>query len=91
MIILLNFLVKLDANNILVCYYQDFYVMFQFAFNFWWNSIVKTFVMMIGEFEYDGIFNDAKNPDNVDLYTSQVLSSCIELFGEKKQYYVCTL
>ncbi|XP_076812155.1 uncharacterized protein LOC143459076 isoform X2 [Clavelina lepadiformis] len=41
----------------------------QYAFNQWWNSIVKTFVMMIGEFDYDTIFNsEATSP----IYTDQL-------------------
>ncbi|XP_077974410.1 uncharacterized protein LOC120329316 isoform X2 [Styela clava] len=37
----------------------SFHALFQnqFAFVYWWNSIIKTIVMMIGEFEYDGLFN----------------------------------
>uniref|UniRef100_F6UJR3 Transient receptor potential cation channel subfamily A member 1 homolog n=2 Tax=Ciona intestinalis TaxID=7719 RepID=F6UJR3_CIOIN len=37
----------------------SFYVLLmnQVAFSQWWKSIIKTSVMMIGEFEYDGIFN----------------------------------
>nr|CAB3267277.1 transient receptor potential cation channel subfamily A member 1 homolog [Phallusia mammillata] len=29
----------------------------QYAFRQWWNAVIKTSVMMIGEFEFDGIFN----------------------------------